>query len=319
MAIASLFGASPEQVLMARQKEAQEQQLLRNQQIAQQGQQFGVFAPLYQAGLKFGDIGTQAAMQRLFPQQTDPLLKKAVDIQGVLSQYADKDLTDPAVLKDISGKLREQGYVNESFQLSTQAFTMEKQMEELGIKRATAGREARKAERDELEFFKKNPEQTGPALQTLAAQLSQDPTNPALLKRYTEIAQAGTSGSMEAAAKEEKDKLDAEKTRTIIDKNKKELKDIGTNFDAGTRWNYERQAAINLLASNGYNPGDKLRGADLLNPELVQAQEKAMREPWAGSAMPSARSATTPRPLAFKPPAAGQSSGAVVDFDSLPK
>jgi hypothetical protein len=86
---------------MAQQKEAQQMQMLRNQQIAQQGQQFGVFAPLYQAGLKFGDVGAQAAMQGLFPQQADPRLQQATAIQSVLAKYQGEDLSDPAVLSKI--------------------------------------------------------------------------------------------------------------------------------------------------------------------------------------------------------------------------
>jgi hypothetical protein len=80
-------------------------QMLRNQQIAQQGQQFGVFAPLYQAGLKFGDVGAQAAMQGLFPQQADPRLQQATAVQSVLAKYADEDQSDPEVLTKIGKDL----------------------------------------------------------------------------------------------------------------------------------------------------------------------------------------------------------------------
>jgi hypothetical protein len=97
----SLFGPTPAELIMAQQKEAQQMQMLRNQQIAQQGQQFGVFAPLYQAGLKFGDVGAQAAMQGLFPQQADPRLQQATAIQSVLAKYQGEDLSDPAVLSKI--------------------------------------------------------------------------------------------------------------------------------------------------------------------------------------------------------------------------
>ena len=105
MAITSLFGPTPQQVLMARQKEAQEQTMLRNQQIAQQGGQFGAFAPLYQAGLRFGDVATQAAMQGLFPQQADPALQQASAVQSVLSKYSDQDQSSPEVLTKIGREL----------------------------------------------------------------------------------------------------------------------------------------------------------------------------------------------------------------------
>jgi hypothetical protein len=101
----SLFGPTPAELIMAQQKEAQQMQMLRNQQMAQQGQQFGVFAPLYQAGLKLGDVGAQAAMQGLFPQQADPRLQQATAVQSVLAKYADEDQSDPAVLTKIGKDL----------------------------------------------------------------------------------------------------------------------------------------------------------------------------------------------------------------------
>jgi hypothetical protein len=104
--MASLFGPSPAEILFARQKEQEQMQMLKNQQIGQQGGQFGVFAPLYQAGLKFGDIGASAMRQGLFPQQADPALMKATAIQGVLSKYADQDTNSAEVLKKISADLR---------------------------------------------------------------------------------------------------------------------------------------------------------------------------------------------------------------------
>lgn len=105
MAITSLFGPSPAEIIMAQQKETQQQNMLRNQQIAQQGREFGVFAPLYQAGLRFGDVASQAAMQGLFPQQVDPRLQEATAVQSVLSKYADQDQTDPNVLAKIGKDL----------------------------------------------------------------------------------------------------------------------------------------------------------------------------------------------------------------------
>jgi hypothetical protein len=103
--MATLFGPSPAEVLMARQKEQEQMYMLRQQQIGQQGGQFGVFAPLYQAGLQFGDIGAQAMRQGLFPQQADPALMKATAIQGVLSKYAGQDMQSADVLRQISKDL----------------------------------------------------------------------------------------------------------------------------------------------------------------------------------------------------------------------
>ena len=105
MATQSLFGPSPAEIIFAQQKEAQQQNMLRNQQIAQQGSQFGVFAPLYQAGLRFGDVASQAAMQGLFPQQADPRLQEATAVQAVLSKYADQDQSNPLTLEKIGRDL----------------------------------------------------------------------------------------------------------------------------------------------------------------------------------------------------------------------
>jgi hypothetical protein len=105
MAITSLFGPSPAEIIMAQQKEAQQQNMLRNQQIAQQGREFGVFAPLYQAGLRFGDVGAQAMTQALFPQQVDPRLQEATAVQSVLSKYADQDQSNPLTLEKIGRDL----------------------------------------------------------------------------------------------------------------------------------------------------------------------------------------------------------------------
>lgn len=304
MAITSLFGPSPAEIILAQQKETQQEQLLRNQMIAQQGAEFGPFRGLYQAGLRLGDVGAQAMRQSLFPQQADPRLQKATDIQSILSDYADKDLNDPAVLKDISGKLRKQGYLAESFGLANQAFAIETKLEELGIKRATAGREARAEERTLLDFYKKNPEQTGAILQTLARQIEQDPTNAALLDRYNKIAQAGTSGAIEETAKAAKEALTIESIETTIKKNKKDLEKL--DFDAGMRWNAEREAALALFKANGLDPAQPLKGSALINTELVNAQKIALRDPFTGAAP-----AVTPKPTAA--PAANASIKSAVE------
>ena len=70
-----------------------------------------------------------------------------------------------------------------------------------------------------------------------------------------------------------------------IKKNKAELNKIANdNFDAGQRWNAEREAAIALFAASGLDPSKPLRGAALANNELVNAQAKALRQPWQGKA-----------------------------------
>jgi hypothetical protein len=97
MAIQSLFGPSPAQVLEQRRKEQE-------QSILQQGREFGVFAPLYQAGLRFGEQGRQS-MQGLFPGQQDAALQEATAVQSVLAKYADQDQSNPEILSQIGREL----------------------------------------------------------------------------------------------------------------------------------------------------------------------------------------------------------------------
>ena len=108
MAITSLFGPTPQQLLAAQLKEEEEKDFLRNQQIAQQGREFGVFAPLYQAGLRFGDISSKAGQQitkSLFPEVQNPQLQQAQKIESVLQSYQGQNFGDPAVLQKIASDL----------------------------------------------------------------------------------------------------------------------------------------------------------------------------------------------------------------------
>lgn len=105
MAITSLFGPSPQEIIAAKVKEQEQMDLLRNQQIAQQGSQFGVFAPLYQAGLKLGDVGTRSITRSLFPEIQNPQLQQAQTIQSVLQTYQGQNLGDPLVLQKVASDL----------------------------------------------------------------------------------------------------------------------------------------------------------------------------------------------------------------------
>lgn len=121
MAIASLFGTSPEEIILARQKELRDQQLLRNQQISQQGSQFGLFAPLYQAGLRFGDIASQSIMQGLFPRAQDPMLQRATTTQSIIQKYQGQDFNDPAVLNKMAQEFSASGQPEIAMQLGDRA------------------------------------------------------------------------------------------------------------------------------------------------------------------------------------------------------
>jgi len=108
MAITSLFGPTPQQLIAAQLKEEEERDFLRNQQIAQQGGQFGVFAPLYQAGLRFGDVASKAGQQitkSLFPEVKNPQLQQAQKIETVLQNYQGQNFGDPTVLQKIASDL----------------------------------------------------------------------------------------------------------------------------------------------------------------------------------------------------------------------
>lgn len=180
--------------------------------------------------------------------------------------------------------------------------------------KAYALQEARKLEaaatkqtREDVEFVSKRPEQLATELSTLTTRLENraklagwtgEGEVPADIqaklektpeyKKIMQLSNAGQEALMDRAQKEEKEGLTIESLKTTIAKNKKELADIGDKFDAGTRWNYERQAAIEMLAAAGYKPTDKLQGADQLNTALASAQKIALREPWQGGKQPQA-------------------------------
>jgi hypothetical protein len=97
MAIQSLFGPSPAQVMEQRRKEQE-------QEILQQGREFGMFAPLYQAGLRFGEQGRQS-LQSMFPGQQDAALQEATAVQSVLAKYQGENIYDPSVLTKIAEDL----------------------------------------------------------------------------------------------------------------------------------------------------------------------------------------------------------------------
>jgi hypothetical protein len=169
---------------------------------------------------------------------------------------------------------------------------------------------ATKQTREDIEFVGKNPDQLATELQTLTDRLErkarvlgwtpEDPLNQevppeiqaklektAEYKKILQLSNAGQTSLMDRAQKEEKEGLTIESLKTTIAKNKKDLKDIGANFDAGTRWNFERDAAIKALAAAGYKPDDELKGADKLNTALVSAQKVALRELWQGGKQPA--------------------------------
>jgi hypothetical protein len=85
--------------------------------------------------------------------------------------------------------------------------------------------------------------------------------------------------------KAEIEALTIEKIESTIKKNKADVNKIGSDkFEAGNRWNQEREAALNLFTANKLDPSKPLKGINLANTELVRAQSVALREPWMGKA-----------------------------------
>ena len=151
MAITSLFGPTPAEIIAAQQQQMQQEQLLRNQQIAQQGAEFGPFRGLYQAALRFGDIGSQAVTQGLFPQQMDPRLQQATAIQSVISRYSDQDFTNPDVLSSMSKDFAQIGRPQQAILLAQEASKYKVLQQDLATKQA-AVRKAELSEKQELQL-----------------------------------------------------------------------------------------------------------------------------------------------------------------------
>lgn len=165
--------------------------------------------------------------------------------------------------------------------------------------------------RKNIEFYKKNPEQAATKLAELAARIEINPQDAGAISEYNTIAQAASSGAMTATAQAEKEALSAESIRTTIAKNKRELAQLGDKFEAGDRWNAERQAAIDLFAANNLDPKKPLKGAALVNTELVRAQSTALREPWTGVPTAAKSAAAT----AFKPAGKAKVEAAGIVYD----
>jgi hypothetical protein len=109
-------------------------------------------------------------------------------------------------------------------------------------------------------------------------ELTSDPD----FRRYSSMYKVAEKEKTKEAQEEKKRGLDIENTEVLIKKNKKDLEKIGNDFTQGDRWNAEREAAISLFRAAGLDPTKPLKGAALANTELVNAQAKALRDPWTG-------------------------------------
>jgi hypothetical protein len=83
----------------------------------------------------------------------------------------------------------------------------------------------------------------------------------------------------------EKGALTMESIKSTIARNNREISKIANDkFEAGNRWNQERESALALFTANNLNPNVPLKGINLANTELVNAQRIALRQPWTGKA-----------------------------------
>jgi hypothetical protein len=275
---------------------------------------------------------------RGFFEVSDPALRRAAESQRVFNEVMTSfDPENPAASYEaMSRKFSELGYGQQAmmaaqeaskYRREARAETREEkkldiQLAELGIKRGTALRQAETDERNLLEFFKKNPEQSSIALQSLAAQIERDPTNQVLLDKYNKIAQAGTSGAMEVSAKTERSEADIKKDKLLIQKYQQELDDT-RKLKPADRYDAEIDAARDLLKTYKIDITKPLEGQVsaqvLYGPiagELTNAYERALRRKTTEMG-----GATAPAPGAAPGPAAAPTSGAsrVIDFNALPK
>ena len=98
MAMTSLFGPTPAQIEEAR-------RLQSRQEIAQEAEPFGVFAPLYAASRNLTRTGTQSLVSGLFPEAQDPALREAQAVEQIRQKYMGQNMTDPKVLQQMAVEL----------------------------------------------------------------------------------------------------------------------------------------------------------------------------------------------------------------------
>jgi len=98
MAMTSLFGPTPAQIEEAR-------RLQSRQEIAEEAQPFGVFAPLYAASRNLTRTGVQSLVSGLFPEAQDPALREAQAVEQIRQKYIGQNMTDPKVLQQMAVEL----------------------------------------------------------------------------------------------------------------------------------------------------------------------------------------------------------------------
>ena len=94
----SLFGPTPAEIQQARLRQSREE-------IAQEAEPFGVFAPLYAASRNLSRTGVQSLVSGLFPESQDPALREAQAVEAVRQKYMGQNMTDPKVLQQMAVEL----------------------------------------------------------------------------------------------------------------------------------------------------------------------------------------------------------------------
>jgi hypothetical protein len=98
MAMTSLFGPTPAEIQAAQRQQSR-------QEIAQEAQPFGVFAPLYAASRNLGRTAGQSLVSGLFPEAQDPALREAQAVEQIRQKYMGQNMTDPKVLQQMAVEL----------------------------------------------------------------------------------------------------------------------------------------------------------------------------------------------------------------------
>lgn len=303
--VSNIFGPDPSELRLRRQ-----QQLM---------------APITQATNPYERIGAAlgtALGASLFDIQ-DPQLQKATNITSIFNDIM-KD-TDPtksdyaSKLETLATRLAEQGYGREAAMATMEANKAAIQLEELGIKRGSAAREARTKEQADIKFYTDNPDQATFELQRLAQIIEADPTNQTALDRYQKIAAAGQTGALARAEREEKESLGTAKDRALLAKYQKDLSDA-QKFGPAERWDAETQAARDLLASYNIDATkpikDQVKAGILYGPggqTLIRAQQTALQRKTSEGGGPTAA------PVPAIPQRAAPAPARVIDFGQLPK
>lgn len=125
--------------------------------------------------------------------------------------------------------------------------------------------------------------QTNEEIKAFAKQfgLDKDP----MYRQFMSMNMVAEKEAKKETQQEEQRLLTMESIQSTIAKNKAELGKIGSDkFEAGNRWNQEREAALALFKANNLDPSKKLPNSALANPEIVNSQRIALREPWTGKA-----------------------------------